>query len=103
MHRCALARKHAGLSLGQAAKLLGVDRAVVEQIEATPIVDREDRAKQMADVYGVRIEWLLGEVEQYDYATVDTMKGAETLTDHDRDVIAEFAASMPRRTTSANP
>lgn len=95
-HRSRLARERAGLSIGQAAKLLGVDRGVIRQIEAAPIVDREDRAKQMAELYGVNVPWLLGEAPQHDYAWVDKTPGGDKLSSNDRDTIAEFAASMPR-------
>lgn len=96
MSRARLARKNAGLSVAQAAKLLGVLTSDVERIEAD---DRQhvERTEQLAELYGVSVDWLTGRAPQYDYATIDSMRGAERLNAHDRDVLAEFAASLPRR------
>lgn len=100
-NRCALARRRAGLSVGQAAKLLGVERVVIDQFEAADVDDiHEDGitfAGRMAELYRVRLEWMLGDVERYDYAAADAMRGADKLPPVDRDIVAEFAASMPRR------
>lgn len=100
MNRAAIARASAGLTLGQAAKLLGWATGPLHAIEigeGHPPTDEEWR--KLADLYHVRIEWLRGDGEQRDYKAVDAMPGSEHLTNHDRDIIAEFAASMPRRRT----
>ncbi len=94
-NRCRLARERAGLSVGQAAKLLGMERDELLQIE-DPATSNFP-AEQLADVYGVNVEWLEGRIPQYDYLTVDRIRGSEILTGHDRDTIAEFAASMSRK------
>jgi transcriptional regulator with XRE-family HTH domain len=96
-NRARLARDRAGLSVGQAAKLLGVDPDVLTRWEESDAAFFDAPWVSMADVYGVNIEWLTGECDRYDYATVKSIPGADELTFHDRDVIAEFAASMPRK------
>ena len=103
-HRAKLARERAGLSVGQACKLLGLTRDVLLCIEDTDsafdsaFVDADGIRAAMADVYGVNPEWLAGDIPQHDYARVDRMEGADKLTFHDRDIIAELVAAMPRGT-----
>lgn len=58
--------------------------------------DREDQAAQLADIYGVNVEWLTGEAPQHDYEVLKGVRGADNLSAYDRDMVAEFAASMPR-------
>lgn len=95
-HRFKLARERAGLSLGQAAKLLGIERHALEQIEARPIADREDQAEQLAELYMVNVPWLTGAAPLRDYEAMKSARGYDKLTEHDRDTVAEFAASLPR-------
>lgn len=115
-HRLKLARERAGLSLGQAAKLLGIDRADLECVEASTLNqfcgrfacpggglhghDIDDNAwttaEQLAELYAVNVPWLLGQVPQHDYEAMKDARGYDQLTAHDRDVVAEFAASLPR-------
>jgi len=98
-NRARLARQNAGLSVGQACKLLEVDREVLvaaeESDEAFEDLDAGDR-DFMSDIYGVNRAWLLGEVPRHDYAAVERIAGADALAFHDRDVIAELMASRPR-------
>jgi transcriptional regulator with XRE-family HTH domain len=96
-NRSRLARERAGLSIGQAARRLGMSASTVESIEASDQVYAVADRSKLADVYGVNIEWLDGTREHRDYAAVDGIAGADRLTAHDRDVVAEFAASMQRR------
>lgn len=95
--RFKLARERAGLSIGQAVKLLAISAVELVHIESG--VNSPENfglaTAHVANVYGVNEEWLLGAIDRYDYKTVDKMRGADTLTGHDRDTVAEFAASMP--------
>lgn len=107
-NRCRIARETAGLSLGQAAKILGIGREMLGKIEEMPryegtLIDK------MVDTYQVRQEWITGKVPRHDYASIDKMivcsRGqdpAEPLTPHDRDILAQFAASMPRSTKTVS-
>lgn len=97
-NRAMRARKHAGLSLGQAAKLLNMPSTDLIAIEERDSDFSDADHERLADVYGVNVPWLKGEVELRDYASVDKIRGAAALTKHDRDVMAEFAASMTRKT-----
>jgi transcriptional regulator with XRE-family HTH domain len=95
-NRSQLARERAGLSIGQAASLLNMSTSDLSAIEERATIMPE-HANRLAEVYQVRVEWLAGEVELRDYSVVDGMNGAENISPHDRDAVAEFAASMPRR------
>jgi transcriptional regulator with XRE-family HTH domain len=100
-HRAKLARERAGLSIGQACAKLDIEREVLIWLEGMDSAfadpDNRDVREAMADVYGVNPEWLAGDRELRDYAHVDGIRGAELLTSHDRDIIAEFVAAMPRK------
>jgi transcriptional regulator with XRE-family HTH domain len=98
-NRTKRARERAGLSLGQAAKLLGIDREMLEEVEDAPRFEGMLLDK-MVDVYQVREEWITGKVPLRDYEAVKKMvicsRNGEELSFHDRDILAEFAASIPR-------
>lgn len=105
-NRCQYAREMAGLSLKQTAKILcgSTSEDVIESIvsveEANPDDLRQDErlelVRRLADVYGVRVEWMLGEIVRRDYVRTKSIRGADDLNFHDRDVIAEIiAATQP--------
>jgi transcriptional regulator with XRE-family HTH domain len=96
-NRSKRAREQAGLSLAQAAKWLGMSQDGVARIEGSDeAYEAADRVK-LAAVYGVDVEWMDGSRAERDYASIDSMRGADNLSFHDRDILAEFAASLPRR------
>lgn len=99
-NRSEIARTRAGLSIAQAAKLFNVTVEDMREIE-DPNTTLSDSLEPLSIImlcvyYGVRSEWITGQVPRYDYASVDKIKGSESLTQNDRDVVAEFAASMQR-------
>lgn len=55
------ARKMAGLSQGQVAKLLGMHRPTVSEIEAGKRKVSAEELARFGDVYDVTVSWLLGE------------------------------------------
>lgn len=95
-NRCRLARERAGLSIGQAAKLLGIDRAELQRIE-DPSRQMVERADDLAALYHVDVEWLTGHKPLRDYDAMRGVRGYDELSPHDRDAVAEFAASLPSR------
>lgn len=104
MNRCREAREQAGLTLGQAARRLGMGESFLHALEDPRMEDLlefeelSDRTKHaMAETYGVSEEWLNGEGPDRDYAAVRAMKGSEDLSFHDRDILAKFIASLPWR------
>jgi transcriptional regulator with XRE-family HTH domain len=54
------ARERAGLSQGQTARLLGVHRPTISEIEAGRRAVKADELTRLADLYGVTISWLTG-------------------------------------------
>jgi hypothetical protein len=102
-NRCRRAREIAGLSEAQAAGLLGVEQIDLAAIEFYDLAFWDaDRGKaphaKIADLYHVDVDWMRGESELRDYAAIDRVPGArDGLSFHDRDLIAEFTASLPRR------
>jgi transcriptional regulator with XRE-family HTH domain len=56
------ARKLAGLSQGHAAKMLGLHRPSVSEIEAGNRRVSADELSRLAELYDVGVAWLLGEV-----------------------------------------
>jgi transcriptional regulator with XRE-family HTH domain len=95
-NRSKIARERAGLSVGQAARHTGIDRDALILYEESDAAFAMANQPALASVYGVNLPWLRGEVPERDYAHVDRIKGADKLTSHDRDIIAEFVAAMPR-------
>ena len=75
-HRADRARERAGLSVGQAAKLLNMLPSDLQAIEERATI-LPDHANRLAELYQVRVEWLTAEVELRDYTAVDGMRGAE--------------------------
>lgn len=93
MNRARRARELAGLSVGQAAKLLGMTAPVLRMLEI-PECELKGDADKLAALYRVGAEWIRGEGPDRDYESIRNMRGHEKLSDHDRDVIAEFAAGL---------
>jgi len=58
------ARKLAGLSQGQVAKILSMHRPTITEIEAGNRRISADEIKSFAEIYEVSSAWLLGEVNE---------------------------------------
>lgn len=89
-HRLTRARDRAGLSLGQAAKLLDLTRGELEDMEAEPTLLADDAAR-FAEVYGVNVEWLMGEGHCAEPCPV------EMCAEWTKAGMCGLAASMPRK------
>jgi len=104
-NRSKLARGCAGLSLGQAAKLFNITAEELREIEdSEKLTDNLEPLGVivLAATYGCSVEWITGVVKQHDYKSIDKIKGADKLSTHDRDVLAEFAAMLPMNTRTAD-
>ncbi len=62
--RLKLAREMAGLSQGQAAKILGWHRPTISTIEAGRRRVQAEELTVLADIYGVNVTWIMGEAVQ---------------------------------------
>jgi len=97
LNRARRARENAGLSVGQAARLLGTSADQLRSVEASDDRYAEADLPRIADLYGVSVDWMSGRVPLLDYAAVRRIAGADELPFYDRDVIAEVLASRPSR------
>ncbi len=64
--RLRAARDQAGLSQGQVAQLLKLQRPTITEIEAGRRRVTTDELKKLAEIYGVTVVWLLGENNETD-------------------------------------
>ena len=96
------AREGAGLSVGQAAKLVGITRDALIRIEELDSAFWAAAREKLADVYGVNLVWLSGLSDLHDYEALKRVPGAEDLPFHDRDILAEVLASRPRKSAAAH-
>lgn len=55
------AREQAGLSQGQVARLLGMHRPTISDLESGKRGLKADEVSQFTDIYDVRSQWLLGD------------------------------------------
>lgn len=58
------ARKLAGLSQGQVAKMLGLHRPSVSEMEASNRRVSADEIARLSEIYDVSVAWLLGEAPE---------------------------------------
>lgn len=97
LNRSRRARESAGLSIGQAARLLGVTTDQLRCVEEHDTAYADADVERLAEVYGVNLEWLSGRSELRDYAPLKNLSVADKLRFRDRDELAELYASLPRR------
>ena len=96
LNRCRRAREGAGLSVGQAARLLGVPVDQVVCVEESDAAYAAADTARLADLYGVNLDWLSGRTGLCDYGALKRIDGADELYFADREQIAELLASLPR-------
>ena len=99
LNRSRRARVSAGLSIGQAARRLGVTADQLRAVEEHDAVYAGADPTGLAELYGVNLDWLSGRSELRDYEALKNLRGDE-LPFHDRDMLAELYASRPRSPTS---
>jgi ribosome-binding protein aMBF1 (putative translation factor) len=97
LNRSRRAREHAGLSVGQAARMLRLPIDQLCRIEENDAAYADSNPPRLADLYGVNVEWLSGRTELCDYVPIKTLANADRLSFRDRDMLAELYASLPRR------
>lgn len=54
-------RELAGLTMGQASRLLGIGLVALSDLEREKIVPTEEELRALADCYGVATSWLQGD------------------------------------------
>ena len=78
--RLRAAREAAGLSQGQAAKLLGMHRPTISEIEAAHRKVSGDELVRFAELYGVTVDWIAGSSEAPDPSSERIMLAARQLS-----------------------
>lgn len=93
-----MARKAAGLSQAQAAKLMDMHRPTVSEIEAGRRRLAADELPKFAETYGIGVTWLLGEHDDGTDDVSDRVKLAARqlsgLKDEDLDKLMRLLQSM---------
>lgn len=96
--RLRMAREAAGLSQGQAAKLMDMHRPTVSEIEAGRRRLAADELAKFAEIYGIGVAWLLGEQDDGTDDVSDRVKLAARqlsgLKDEDLDRLMRLLQSM---------
>ncbi len=96
--RLRMAREAAGLSQGQAAKLMDMHRPTVSEIEAGRRRLAADELAGFAEAYGISVAWLLGENDDGADDVSDRIKLAARqlsgLKDEDLDKLMRLLQSM---------
>lgn len=100
VERLRMAREAAGLSQGQAAKLMGMHRPTVSEIEAGRRRLAADELAEFAEKYGVSAAWVLGETDEGGKDVSDRIKLAarqlSSLKDEDLEKLMRLFRSLRR-------
>jgi len=70
----------------------------VRRVEESDAAYADANLSQIADLYGVNLDWLSGHGDLRDYAAIRNLPGADNLPFADRDMLAELFASRSRGT-----
>ena len=96
--RLRLAREQAGLSQGQVARMLGLHRPSVSEIEAGRRKVSADELVALARIYGVSAGWLAGEEDAADDEAAARVKlaarGLASLKPEDLDKVIELLTTL---------
>lgn len=97
------ARRLAGLSQGQVAKMLGLQRPSVTEIEAGNRAVAAEELAKLAEIFEVSVAWLLGEgtsrLDAHDDRLQLAARELQKLKPKDLDRLLSILASMRGRET----
>ena len=97
------ARRLAGLSQGQVAKMLGLQRPSVTEIEAGNRAVAAEELAKLAEIFDVSVAWLLGEgvvrLDAHDDRLQLAARELQKLKPKDLDRLMSILASMRGRET----
>ena len=89
------ARKRAGLSQGQVARLLNMHRPTITEIEAGNRRVLAEELPRFADLYDVGVNWILGRPQEYDWVTRLAARGLDKLKPKDQQKLLALLRSFP--------
>jgi DNA-binding XRE family transcriptional regulator len=104
MNRFKRGREMAGLSVTQAAKLLGISKETLSSIEEGSVDTEDSLVESLSRVYGSPVRWLRGEsVDESKMISIrQLLRDHENISSGDRDTVLEFAGMLslqePRKT-----
>lgn len=95
-------RKQKNLSQGDLADKIGISRDAIGKYERGDIMPTADKAKKMADLLGVSLDFLMSDAEKED-AVIDNdmlyrMQEVQKLSDNDKDKITSIIDAFIRDT-----
>ncbi len=97
--RLKAAREQAGLTQGQVARLLGLHRPSVSEMEAGRRSVSAEELATLADTYGVSVAWLLdgdaGDMSRVRYEMA--ARKLSTMRQEDLDQLMQLLASLKRK------
>lgn len=110
--RLKLGREQAGLSVGQAAVLLGVSSRLLRAVEGTEpshsqadlaavLTFRFDKAEEAADLYGVSLAWLQG-AEPYVPPDVESVLARSSLPEAGKAAVRSLVGSTAERPAASS-
>lgn len=93
------ARENAGLSQGQVAKILGIHKLTVDEIEADRRDVSSDELAKFSDIYEVSIEWLMSSEEDNEFKEKVklTARGLSNLKKEDLNVVVNLLSTLKRQ------
>jgi len=95
------AREYAGLSQGQVAKIIGMHRPTISEIEAGRRRVSAEELAEFAHIYDVGASWLLGEDSGIDAAEMASIELAarelSKLKKEDKEVVLKLLRSLHGR------
>ncbi len=93
--RLRAAREQAGLSQGQVAKLLGMQRPSISEIEAGRRRVSAEELTQLAEIYDVSVSWLINEQSEVSDPTVElAARELAKLKKEDLDVVLQLLRTL---------
>ncbi len=103
--RLKAAREQAGLTQGQVARILGLHRPAISELEAGRRSVSAEELDTLAETYGVSVDWLLNK-EEVDSARVRYELAARKLSNlraEDIDQLLELLASLKQKGARRDP
>src|SRR5437868_13630549 len=90
------AREAAGLSQSQAARIIGLHRPTITEIEAEDRKVSAGELTKFADVYRVSVEWLIGESQTTESKLKLAARKLEGLKERDLETVMRIVDSLRR-------
>ena len=91
------AREAAGLTQEQVAKMLGVPRPAISDMESESRKVSAGELKQLAEIYKVSVEWLTGEPVQENEKIKMAARKLSALRDEDIETVMRIVDSFRRQ------